>query len=756
MTRCAFAITVLATTCLVLAPRDARAAALAGDTLRGRITTVAGQPIRDVAVQLPELDRNTRSGADGDFLLADVPPGQHTVVFRRPGFAPVVQSVNLTQTTRLEVVLKETPFELEPVVVTGTRAPVQPLLSVLPTATLGEDQLRRHQSVSLAHMIDNIPGVHTLSTGMEIGKPVIRGLTGASVLVAENGSRLEDYSWSDEDGPAIDARMADRVEVVRGPASIVYGSDAMGGVVNVIPASLPDALGRSPFTRGSVEAYGASNNHELGGVLKLEGADNGFGWRAVAIGRGAEALRTPLGELDNTGFTALNGEALAGFRGSRGNATVRYSRYGGEFKLLEANGPPPGATEEQDQGPERKASDDRVQFASNVLLRGLRLEAKAQWQRHWLQEVSDEPTSPGDTVVPGQESTQFDLLLNTVTLDVLAHHHLGTAIQGTIGASGELQHNDTRGPIPLVPDARRSSLGVYALERATSGPLTVVGGARVDGQRLTSDSNATLGSGAHTLDWTAVSAEIGTVLEPVHGVAFEANLGRGWRAPTLFELFSAGPEIGDARYEIGSSALKTETSINMDGGVRLETDRVRGSVQLYRNFIINYIYLAPTNQFVDSLRVYRHEQADALLRGIEASLEMQPVTDLTVRTRFDAVLADNERTGEYLPLTPPPRGTAEIEYQTTELSWLRRLYVSVSGEKDWTQTRLNAFDVQTDGYELLNFAAGFDKALGNRALRVDVSVHNATNVSYKDFLSRYKEFALSPGRNILLRIGTEF
>jgi len=750
-------IASLAAAALSFAAPGARAATvLPGDTLKGRITTVAGAPIPGVVVQLPELDRNTQTDRDGVFLLADVPAGTHTVVFRRPGFAPVVRSVDLTQATELDVVLKETPFELEPVVVTGTRTPVQPLLSVLPTATLSSDQLRRHQSVSLAHMIDNIPGVRSLSTGMEIGKPVIRGLTGASVLVAENGSRLEDYSWSDEDGPALDARMADRVEVVRGPASILYGSDAMGGVVNVIPAPLPDALGRSPFTRGSAEAYGASNNHEFGGVLKLEGADNGFGWRAVAIGRASEALRTPLGELDNTGFTALNGELLAGLRGARGNAAVRYSRYGGEFKLLEANGPPPGTVEGQDQGPERKTSDDRVQLNSNLLLGGVRLETKAQWQRHWLQEVSDEPTAPGDTVVPGTESPQFDLLLNTVTLDVLAHHHLGSAIQGTIGASGEVQDNATRGPIPLVPDARRDAVGLYALERATSGPVTVVGGARVDAQRMTSDSNATLGNGARTLDWQAVSAEIGTVYEPVRGLAFEANLGRGWRAPTLFELFSAGPEIGDARYEIGNTALKTETSISIDGGVRLEADRLRASVQLYRNFIINYIYLAPTSQFIDSLRVYRHEQADALLRGLEASLEVQPVTDLTLRARFDGVLAANELTGEYLPLTPPPRGTAEIEYQTTELSWARRLYLSVSGEKDWTQTRLNAFDIPTDGYELLNLAGGLEKGFGSHALRADVSVHNTTNVSYKDFLSRYKEFALSPGRNILLRIGTDF
>ena len=390
------------------APRAQAAPALPDDTLKGRITTVAGAPIQGVAVQLPELDRNTQTDRDGAFLLADVPAGTHTIVFRRPGFAPVVRSVERAQATERDVVRKETPFELEPVVVTGTRAPVQPLLSTLPTATLSADQLRRHQSVSLAHMIEDVPGVRMLSTGMEIGKPVIRGLTGASVLVAENGSRLEDYSWSDEDGPALDARMADRVEVVRGPASILYGSDALGGGVNVIPAPLPDALGRSPFTRGSVEAYGASNNHEFGGVMKLEGADNGFGWRAVAIGRASEALRTPLGELDNTGFTALNGELLAGLRGARGNATVRYSRYGGEFKLLEANGPPPGTVEGQDQGPERKTSHDLLQLHSNLLLVCVRLATRAHRHRPGPQQVFDRPPTPRPGKTPRPQHPSRD------------------------------------------------------------------------------------------------------------------------------------------------------------------------------------------------------------------------------------------------------------------------------------------------------------------------------------------------------------
>lgn len=734
----------------------AEPAALAPDTLRGRVTTSAGNPVQDVEILVPELDRSARTDRDGGFILTNLPSGELTVVFRRPGYGPVVRPVKLAGTARLEVVLRETTFELEPVVVTGTRAPLAPLLSAMPTATLSEDRVRREQSVSLAHTLEAVAGVRTLSTGGEIGKPVIRGLTGSRVLVTEDGSRLEDYSWSDEDGPSVDARLADRVEVVRGPASVLYGSDALGGVVNVIPDPLPDALGRTPFTNGSAETYAATNNHEFGGVLKLEGARRALGWRAVAIGRMAEALHTPQAELENTGFGSLDGQLSAGLRGAWGGATVRYTRYGGEFKLLEAGGPPPGVPEGQEAGPERKLSDDRLQLSSNLLAGGVRLEAKAQWQRHWLQEVSDEQVPGGPAPVPGQETVQFDLLLNTVTLDVLAHHSLSPAVRGTVGAAGTFQDNDTRGPVAVVPDARTGSLALFALERAVMGRVSLVAGARVDGRRLTADANTVVGNPTARLDWGAASGDLGVVVEPVTGLAFTVNAGRGWRAPTLFELFSSGPRIGEARYEIGRSDLRRETSLNFDLGARWERGRLRAEVEAYHNHINDYIYLTPTGDTLFGLRVYRHQQADAVLRGVEASAEVQPVTDLTLRAKFDAVEGTNQLTREPLSLMPPPRGGLEVEYQSTEFRWATRLYVSVEGETLWTQRRLSTFDLPTDGYQLLHVGAGIEKRVAARPMRLDVRVRNAGNASYKDFLSRYKEFALNPGRNIVLRLGADF
>src|SRR5213079_2938071 len=291
---------------------------------------------------------------------------------------------------------------------------------------------------------------------------------------------------------------------------------------------------------------GASNNAELEGAARVEGASGGWGWRLFGIGRFASSLHTPAGELDNTGFSALSGEAAVGTRGPRGSTTLRYTRYGGEFKLLEAEGPASGEA----GGPERKLSDDRVQVAGDYLLGGVRLETKAQWQRHSLIEVSDTGTSPSGTPLEG---TAFDLLLNTTSLDVLAHHGVGSGVRGAVGVSGLYQTNDTRGPIPLVPDARARAAAAFVFEQATHGRWSALAGGRVDVRRLTTDGNATLAVAPQQRHYTDWSGDAGLVYRPIETVSLAANVGRAWRAPTLFELFSNGPHLGEARYEIGDA-----------------------------------------------------------------------------------------------------------------------------------------------------------------------------------------------------------
>lgn len=714
------------------------------DTLSGRVQDADGRGIAGATVVVVELHRVAVTRSDGGFRLADIPAGRYTVTVRGLAFAPHARQVTVAGTTRVDVTLERRAVWVEPVTVTATRAPLDALSSPLATEALSEDRLRRAQSVSLAHALADLPGINALTTGQQIGKPVIRGVAGPRVLVLEDGSRLEDYSWSDEDGPSVDARLAQRVEVIRGPATVLYGSDALGGVVNVIPEELPDATDGPRALRTDFEISAASNNAELEGAARAEGASGRWGWRVFGIGRFASSLHTPAGELDNTGFSALSGEAAAERRGARGSTTLRYTRYGGEFKLLEAEGPASG----EEGGPERKLADDRLQLAGNYLLGGVRLETKAQWQRHSLIEVADTGTGPGGQPLEG---TAFDLLLNTLTLDVLTHHTAGSHLRGTLGASGFYQTNDTRGRIPLVPDAQARSGALFAFDEAAFGQLSIVAGGRVDVRRLTADPNATLGSSAETRGYTAVSGTLGAVYRPIATMALTANVGRAWRAPTLFELFSNGPHLGEARYEIGDAALKAEAGTNLDVAVRWQGGSLRAELAGYRNAIGRFIYITPIDSFVhvtptDSLRVYRYRQADARLLGGEASMEFQVAAPLTLRARVDAVRGTNRATNEPLPLIPPARAAVGAELKGA------RAYAGLEVETATRQTRLNPLDIPTAGYSLLNLSTGFVRPLLGRSCHVDIAVRNATNTSYRSFLSRYKEFALNPGRNVVVRV----
>src|SRR5438034_6608852 len=245
---------------------------VAADTVSGRVVDNSGQAIPQAIIEVTELGRSVTATDAGAFRI-ELAPGRYTLAVRRHGFAPAVREISVGGGQRaLEIVLTPSAFNLEPVTVTATRQPLASASSPLPATALAGDELRGAQSVSLAHVVEALPGVRAITTGSRIGKPVIRGFSGPRVLVLENGSRLEDYSWSDEDGPSVETAFVRRVELIRGPASVLYGSDAVGGVINVVPEQLPDATGGGPgFIRTGFTLSAASNNIEISPGVRVEG-----------------------------------------------------------------------------------------------------------------------------------------------------------------------------------------------------------------------------------------------------------------------------------------------------------------------------------------------------------------------------------------------------------------------------------------------------------------------------------------------------
>jgi iron complex outermembrane receptor protein len=731
-------------------------------SITGRVADREGHPVAGATVTLVEARQAVTTKADGSFAFAAVPEGTYTLVARRIGYAPVAREVTIDGTVpELTLTLGDTPFRVEPVTVTATRSASQTFLAPMSVSTLTGDRVHREAGISLAKSVSMLPGVRDVSTGLQIGKPMVRGLYGPRVLVTHDGSRLEDYSWSEEDGPSIDSRLAERVEVIRGPASVLYGSDALSGVVNVVPAETPSSPTGEPFTHAGLDAYAATNNIELGSAARLEGARGNLGWRLFGTGRFAGSYHAPAGEVDNTGFLSANVDAAGTYRANNHAFTLRLSHYGGEFRLLEANGPvtpPPGA---KDEGPERKLMDDRLQFSGNHLWTNFRLEGKAQLQRHALMEVSDDCVPPpGQTTCtpppPGKEATAFDLLLNTATIDMLGHLGEGSRAATTIGVSGMYQGNDSRGPIFLVPSATTTNAAAFALEELGLGKyVRVLAGGRVDSRKVDADANTQLALTDDSRSWSAAVGHGGVVVSPNPSLAFVANVGMGWRAPTLFDLYANGPHLAEARYEIGDPSLDVERSVNSEVSVRWNTSRAHGEVTGFQNTIDNFIYVQPTAATINGLQVFRHVAEDARLTGGEVLIEANVTGPLTLRAQHDFVRGEKRADKSPLPLMPAPRTIAGAELRSTHLKFASRAMIGVEVENVATQTRLDPDDFPTEGYTLINLDSEIERALAGRVYRIDLDVRNLGNVEYRDFLSRYKQFAASPGINVVLRVGTD-
>ena len=720
----------------------------------GQVTDEHGAPLRDAVVAIAELGISSATGSDGRFRFATVPSGTYTISARRLGYTTASASIVIsTEAVVVALILHEGALHIEPVHVTATRAPGSEIISPLPTSVLDNQLLRRDAGVSLAHSLERLPGVRNVSSGQQIGKPVIRGLFGPRVLVLDDGSRLEDYSWSDEDGPSIDGRLAERVEVIRGPASVLYGSEALGGVVNVIPAPLPFSSDGSSMRRGAAEASGGSNNLELGTVGMLEGAKNNTGWRLLGTGRFAQNFKTPHGEIGNSSFFTVNGDAAYGIKGEHGTTTIRASHYGGEFHLLEATGP---EASDPNGGPVRQTLDDRVQVTNDYLAGGVRFETKAQYQRHQLTEVSDDcvPAIGQTTCVKVKDQVAFDLVLNTGTLDLLAHHTIGNRVSGTVGVSGMYQLSSSGGPITLVPGATVGSGAAFAFEQFTAGIVTLAAGARADTRHLSADANTALALSSDSRDWSAASGDAGIVVRPMHELSFIANYGTGWRAPTIFDLYANGPKLSEARYEIGDRALKTERARNLDVGARWTSDRVHGEAFVFRNSIDDYIYTTPTATSISGLQVFRHVQGDARLTGAEVSIEARVSDPLVLHAMYDQVSGTDLRLNVPLPLMPPPRTVAGAQLDLRALGLSRRGFVGAEIENVQRQDRPNPRDFATGAHTLLNLDFAVDGVLHARPVRFEIDVRNATNASYRDFLSRYKTFADAAGANLVMRVSS--
>lgn len=740
---CARILLVLfATLCSGMAS-PAHAQSAGAPSLTGVVRDESGAPIPDVVVAVVELSRSASTDPSGRYRIAGLLPGTYRVSFQRLGHRPALLPVTLMSGEQtLDAMLRTTLVELPPVQVSASAAPTTALESPQPVGVLGGDALREALAASLGETIGAMPGVRNWSTGSGVGKPMIRGLRNDRVLVLADGQRTDFQGWGDEHGPQVESADADRVEVIRGPASVLYGSDALGGVVNVIPRDLPTAFGEAPFVHGRVTGAWSSNGEGRDGRIALEGASEGVGLRGSLTGRTHGDQRTPTGPLANSGYDALTGSLETGVRGAWGAWSLRFTHRDETVRIHEDPLEEPGAT------PNQRIVDDLVHFGALMPVGGGRVRFDAGWQRNDRREF-EERDAP---------DVALGLLARTWNAGVRWHHAPWGRWQGLFGASLQRERFTGSGEEALIPDSRTLDAGLYAFEETERGRWRFSLGVRADTRALDASAQPELGVTQQSRRHDAVTGNAGVLYRLAEPAALVLNVGRGFRAPSTFDLFSNGVHEGTVAFERGDPALSVERSLNADLALRVQTGRLHGEVGGFVNQIRDFIYSRPTGTFDDEsgFQIFDVVQGDAQLTGFEASADLHLDRAWHVLGSIDWVRGDNQTADQPLPWIPPLRIEGGMRYEAERVAALRHPHLSLTCSWNAEQTRLDPDDLATDAHTLLHAAAGCDLPFYGHAIGLEVVARNLADTRYRDFLSRYKAYADAPGRDVRVQASVAF
>ncbi len=734
-----------------LAVPDAATYRVPAATVRGVVTDSAGAPIADVQVVVNQLNRVAVTNDSGRFVFAGLPAGSYhltaILLGYRPGHADVVVGADGPEVTVRITLSRATAItQLGAVQVTATPIGTDPRDVAQSSTEISAAQLSRNLSGTVAQTLANEPGISVRYNGPAASSPVIRGLTGERILVLQDGQRAGDLaSTSSDHGVSIDPLTAQRIEVVRGPASLLYGNNALGGVVNVISNDLPTSIPEH------VDGYvNASTESATPGAATAVGVTVPVSSTLAIVGRGEGRrggnLRMGKGlELPNSYFNNYSGVAGLGYVGSAANAGLLYRRYAFDYGLPSADndGARIDGTRDELSGRAELASPPSI-FTS------LRVNGTAQRYGH------DEIERTGAV------GTRFKL--RTQTLDGLGRTQFGR-VAGAVGVSGTFRQYSATGEEALTPAANSNGAGIFVYEEV---PLTSARdphsraprlqfGGRYDVYRIVSKTgDAKFGRG-RSLDFNNVSGSIGVNVPLADDVSLGLSAARAFRAPTVEELFSNAFHAAAGTYDVGNPELRSETNQGFDAVLRAGNNRVTAQISGYVNRIHNYI--APTivrdtivgdGSGTSTVPLNRFSQADATIRGVEGRVEVEVVPRTVLGVMGDGLRGRFVHGGD-LPYMPPARigGLARYDGARFTLDGEYRHAFAQSRVPRAAATDDPAA-VATHAYDLVNVSVGYSFTASGRLSSLTLRADNLFDAQYREASSRIKNFAFNPGRNVAL------
>lgn len=716
-------------------------------TLTG--TVVHAQDARDVitgaSIFIPALHIGAVSDLDGRFTLNNVPTGEHQVEVRFVGFNTTTLTVIIPQTEPLRVELVPGLFRTQDVIVTAnpTRSPVQYQASQAYTET----ELTRRASLSLGEMLDGEPGLSSRSFGSGPARPVIRGLDGERLIVLENGERMGDIQTTAPDHAiTLDPFGMSRVEVVRGPASLLYGSSALGGVINIFSEDF--ARDWEPGVTGGINSHLAHNNALVSGAAGLQYGTENIAVTGRFIRRVAGDFDTPGGLLPNSGLDSYTTSVGVGFRGSRGltgGISARYyqNHYGVPEFAAGTDETNPGLFIEEEPDMEVRIYRYNIQAALNQQRQGAFFD-EIDFRISLSQSLQEEGEPD-----PLPEELELEIFTRTLSSTVMfMHRPVGILARGVIGSNLHLRYQEVDGIEAYHPGEDITNLAVFTFQEIPlSHTMRLQFGVRAEHEWINTTQNRFFPADERFSEtFFNFAGSFGFNLRPGGGFELGAQLARAHRNPTVLELFADGWHAGATRIELGDPDLRSEIGYGIDFFSRWTGQVVQLELSGFYNRVDNFVALRtlpfncgglsyrviPDREFASCVQFFR---ADAHLRGFEFVATSFLTPEFRIRTGLDYVQGDRRDADEPLPFIPPFRGTISAMYDNGSFNIGSDIRMVAA------QTRVPENELTTNGYAVLRFEAGY--RFGNGASGVhsfNLRVDNLLNTSYQDHMSVVRRF----------------
>jgi len=762
--------------------------------LSGKITDKqTGKTLSGATVFFSDLKLGTVTNKEGEYKIS-IPQGSHVVEVSYMGYATQVQTITIQDATTINFNMNSTVVEAGDVMVTSFLRATSSRRTPTPVTIIKKEELFRGVSSNLIDALSKVPGVSQVATGPAISKPIIRGLGYNRVMVMHDGIRQEGQQWGDEHGVEIDEYNVQRTEILKVPASLIYGSEALAGVINII-SNAPVAEG---VTKGNVFTNYQSNNGLFGRHIDFASNKKGLFWGVNTSMKDAGDYHNKYdGDVFNSRFNERSGSAYIGVDRKWGSTQFTYSNFYQNLGIVEGERDETGAFIQTGGStgrsmpaiPMQKVQHTKYTLDNTIKLGADRLKAIVGIQRNQRMEFGNEDNLK-------ERELYFDLQTINYSLQYLVAEKNNW--KNTYGINGMQQTNTNRGLEALIPDYKTFEIGAFHYTQYRTAKTQWSGGFRVDQKQMSfidpaSDPNrcpdgmmciALYRPPVETKKtFTNISGAIGVAHDLNESTTIKFNLARGFRAPNLAELSSYGAHEGTNRFEYGNSALRSEKSLQLDAAIEWSNAHLSIAGNVFYNNVRDYIYyqkligkngadsiIHQVNEdgSVDHLYAFAFKQSNAHLYGAELNVDIHPhpLDWLHVENSISLIKAEFDQPidgSKNLPGIPSARWLTEVRFDLFKgASQIKNSSLSIQVDNNFAQN--HAFtgyntETNTPAYHLINMGYSTNIMRKQKVLfQVSLIAQNLTDVAYQNHLSRLKYTAenMSTGRMGVFNMGRNF